>query len=294
MNIPAHQVQGSDAWHEYRRTRGNASEVAALLGVSPWFPRTPHQLWQVKTGRKDVYENEAMRRGSRLEAPARAHVEDRIGDSFSPDVHERGRLSASLDGITLEGSKILELKVPAKGRESATWQHTEQYQTPPKNYWWQIQQQLLCAGVDRCVFAVCEADANENIIDCILCEVEADEKAQQEIVHAWDWFFPYLDRDEEPPADMVERNDAEWQDAAERFRQAKQQEAAVKAEVEAARNALVELADEERARGAGVKVQRLWINGSIDYKAAIPEGTDLEPYRKAGRHQTRVDLETSA
>ena len=42
-------TQGSPEWLEYRRSRRNASETAAVMGLSPW--NTPYQLWLEKTGR---------------------------------------------------------------------------------------------------------------------------------------------------------------------------------------------------------------------------------------------------
>jgi predicted phage-related endonuclease len=42
-------AQGSPDWLAYRLSMRNASETAAVMGVSPWT--TPHQLWLLKTGR---------------------------------------------------------------------------------------------------------------------------------------------------------------------------------------------------------------------------------------------------
>lgn len=294
MATPEHQIQGSQAWHDYRATRGNASETAALMRVSPFYPRTPAELFDVKTGRQAVYENESMRRGSRLEDPARAYMENVLECAFSPHVCERERLSASLDGVDFDGTTALELKVPMKGKASDTWAHVLKHDAPPAHYWWQVQHQLLCSGAEKCVFAVCEADENEQIIDSIDCTVTADEKAQQEIVKAWDWFLPFLDADQRPEDDKpeyVEREDDAWAEAAERYREAKQAEADAKKAADAARQELIELAGDAPAYGHGVKVQHIWTNGSIDYKAAVPEGIDLEPYRKEGRWQTRIDID---
>ena len=42
-------VQGSPEWHTHRGQYRNASETAAVLGLSPWV--TPYRLWQLRTGR---------------------------------------------------------------------------------------------------------------------------------------------------------------------------------------------------------------------------------------------------
>ncbi|MFB6312082.1 MAG: lambda-exonuclease family protein [Salinirussus sp.] len=294
MATPEHQIQGSDAWHQYRATRGNASEVAALMKCSPFYPRTPAELFDVKIGRQTVHENEAMRRGSRLEEPARDYMERTLECAFSPHVSEWGRISASLDGIDFGGTTILEIKVPMKGQQSDTFQHVAKHRVPPKHYWWQVQQQLLCSGAEQCIFAVCAADESEAITTAVYCTVEADEKAQQSIAQAWEWFLSMLDADQRPEDDKpeyVERNDDAWAEAANRYQEAKKAEAEAKKAVEAARKELVELAGDTPAYGCGVKLQHIWTQGSIDYKAAVPEGIDLEQYRKEGRWQTRIDVE---
>lgn len=75
-------VQGSAEWLAYRRSVRNASESAALLGLSPWM--TPYQLWRVKTGRFEPPVTQAMQRGTELEPLARQAYEAQTG------LHQRG------------------------------------------------------------------------------------------------------------------------------------------------------------------------------------------------------------
>src|SRR5690606_14345040 len=128
--------QGTSEWLEYRRTRGTASETAALMSCAPWFPRTPYELWTVKTGRAKVPENPAMRRGAALERQARELAEQVLGEPFMPHVFERDRMIASLDGISFCGTRGLEIKCPVKGAESDVWQAVEAG-APPAHYMWQ-------------------------------------------------------------------------------------------------------------------------------------------------------------
>ncbi len=112
-------TQGSPEWLDYRRTMRNASETAAVLGVSPWC--TPYQLWLQKTGRADTKANAAMQRGTDLEPAARAAYETETGTIMQPLVLQDGLYSASLDGMTLEGDLIVEIKCPFKGQDSELW-----------------------------------------------------------------------------------------------------------------------------------------------------------------------------
>lgn len=289
--IKPHEIQGTDEWKEWRRTRGNASEVAALMGCAPWFPATPYQLWTVKTGRAEVAENDAMRRGSALEPAARAYAEELFGEVFEPQVCELGRLSASLDGLTFDGSTVLEIKCPAKGKYSETWKHVAEHGRPPEHYLWQVQQQLMCSGAKLARFVVCHAEG-EQITDAIHCDVLPDLQMHEAIKAAWAQFFEYLDSDTPPPLterDVRERDDAEWAAAAQAWREAKQRlDEASKAE-KAAREALLALSGEQSTVGAGVKATRYFVAGNIDYRRAAEDaGVDLSKYQKPGRWQWRL------
>ena len=101
--------QGSPEWLAYRLAKRNASESAAVLGLSPWT--TPYQLWLIKTGRLVQAVTHAMQRGTDLEPAARLAYEEQTGLVMQPQVLERGAYSASLDGLDLDGELVLEIKV---------------------------------------------------------------------------------------------------------------------------------------------------------------------------------------
>lgn len=79
-------VQGDPEWLAYRLSRRNASESAAVLGLSPWM--TPYQLWPSKTGRMESRVNQAMQRGTELEPLARGAYENQTGLVMQPLVLE--------------------------------------------------------------------------------------------------------------------------------------------------------------------------------------------------------------
>src|SRR5208283_5252055 len=111
-----HMLQGSPEWHEHRRRYRNASETPVVLGLSPFC--TPYKLWQLKLGLLEPEVTPAMRHGSELEPAARAAYEARTGLVMQPLVVVDGEYSASLDGLTLGGERIIEIKCPVQGRES--------------------------------------------------------------------------------------------------------------------------------------------------------------------------------
>src|SRR5471030_2718423 len=136
-------VQGSPEWHDHRRHHRNASETPAVLGVSPWV--TPYQLWQQRTGRAEVQVTPAMMHGTQMEPAAREAYETLTGNVMQPLVLVEGEYSASLDGITLDGGLILEVKCPVKGRDSELWKLADTGSLP-EHYRWQVQHQMMVAG----------------------------------------------------------------------------------------------------------------------------------------------------
>lgn len=292
MSAKPHEIQGTEAWLEYRRTRGGASEVAALFGASPFMPRNVRELYEVKTGQREVYVNDAMRHGNRNEPSARAKLEDMLGEALEPQVVEHTsnpRIIASLDGQTMDGETIIEIKCPPKGRKSKAWKQVEDNGKPDHHYWLQIQQQLLCSGATYCLFAVYDANTDE----IITTQVESSAEWQDKIVAAWGEFFECLDNDIAPGV-KSERNDTDWEQAAREYRDARRQlEAAKEAEAKA-KAALERLAGDDITRGCGVSVAKYYVKGSVDYKAAIPDDIDIEQYRKPGRWQTRVTIDKEA
>lgn len=287
MSTKQHEIQGSDAWLAWRRTRGGASELPALMGCSPWMPRDARELWELKKGLRENPSNASMRHGSDNEAKARAWLEVHSGIVLEPQVVEADRLIASLDGQSFDGAVIAELKAPLSGRESQAWAHVAAHDRPSDHYWWQCQQQLLVSGAEVCIFAVYDAGSD----DGILCRVYPDHDAFRRIGEAWSEFFGYLDTDTPPPSsrpEVMDRDDAEWAKAAQQYLAAKRALVEAQNAEKAAREALEALAGDCSAQGCGIALTRYWVQGSVGYRKAVPPDVDLERYRKAGRWQTRI------
>jgi putative phage-type endonuclease len=276
-------VQGSQEWLDYRRTMRNASETPAVLGISPWV--TPYQLWLIKSGRSTQAVTQAMTHGTQLEPQARAAYEVQTGHVMNPLVMQDGQYSASLDGITLAGDLVLEVKCPFRGRQSSLWKAAKDGETPPY-YAAQIQHQLMVSGAAEAhLWVYIEGEG-------IQLTQRRDEAAMEAIRGAWDTFAGYLTTDTPPPlseADTAQRSDPDWIEAAQEFISAKQQADAASEALEKARQKLIDLTRSPRESGAGVSVVKLWKAGTVDYKK-IPElrGVDLERYRGKGREEVRV------
>jgi putative phage-type endonuclease len=283
MNAILKLVQGTQEWHDHRAKSRNASETPAVLGVSPW--QTPYQLWLLKTGRAEQKVTPAMQRGTELEPAARAAYELQTGNIMEPLVLVDGNYSASLDGITLAGDVILEVKCPYKGEASTLWQSVVAG-VVPEYYGWQIEHQLMVAGAQRAHLWIFDGTQG------LLLEVAARTDRWQEIHSAWDGFMKHLESDT-PPAlserDTRARDDEVWRQAAQRFLDAKRQAEVSAVKLDEAKAALVSLASHPSESGGGVSVSQFWKCGNVEYKR-VPalQGVDLEAYRGPSRMETRV------
>lgn len=66
----------SEEWHQARREAVTASEIAAVLGISPW--ESPFSLYWNKINDWRIYQSEEMEWGHRLEEPIAAKLSDRL------------------------------------------------------------------------------------------------------------------------------------------------------------------------------------------------------------------------
>lgn len=245
-------VQGTEAWQQHRASFRNASEAPAVMGVSPWV--SPYMLWEIKTGRRVQEANFAMQRGTQLEPLARQTYETQTGHIMEPLVMTEGEYSASLDGISLAGDLILEVKCPVKGRNSETWQEAEAGRVQ-QHYYWQVQHQLMVTQAAQAHFYVFDGE------DGILVEVLPNTEDMKQLRAAWDDFMVFVSTDSPPPLtplDTVVRHDPEWAQAAENYIARKEAaELAVKAADEA-KALLASLAQHNSERGFGVSVSKFW------------------------------------
>jgi putative phage-type endonuclease len=285
MSTIVQLVQGSAEWHDHRSKHRNASETPVVLGVSPW--QTPYQLWQLKLGLRTPEVTPAMLRGTQLEPAARAAYEAQTGLVMQPLVLVDGEYSASLDGLTLGGDRVLEIKCPFKGGNSALWKSVSAGQLP-EHYRWQVQHQLMVTQAATAdVFVI---DGTEGI----QLEIAPDPDAWPRIRDAWDAFARFVTEAQAPPLtdrDTRVRDDPEWLAAAAAYLELRTAYEGLGTRPEEAKAKLVGMTSHAKEQGGGLSVTRLWKRGNVDYKR-VPAliGTDLEKYRGAPREETRLTI----
>ena len=285
MNALVRLEQGSAEWLAHRKLHRNASETPAVMGVSPWV--TPYQLWLQRTGRATQEVTKPMLRGTALEPAARAAYEALTGHLMQPVVLVDGDYSASLDGMTLDGQLVLEIKVPFKGASSALWQEAEVGRIPV-HYQWQLQHQLMVAKAELAHLFVFDGDRG------LLLEARPQPDDWVQLRDHWDAFMRCVQEDVAPglaEGDTRLREDEAWTKAASAYLKAKREADAASAELDQAKGALLKLTAGPMERGGGVQVTRYWKTGSVDYKK-VPAlaGVDLSPYRSPSREEVRITI----
>lgn len=171
------------AWLEERRKGIGGSDVAAILGLSPW--RTAYQIWEDKTGlAEEQIETPALYWGRLLEDPIRQAYADRTGLTVTkPDrtftSAEHPFMIANLDGIASDG-RLVELKTSSRADgwgEEGTDEIPEYYMT-------QVQHYMAVMGVDRTDVGVLIAGRDFRIYT-VLADVELQQMLIGEEARFW-------------------------------------------------------------------------------------------------------------
>lgn len=181
-------VQGSPEWLAYRATHFNASDAPAMMGCSPYKTRT-ELLHELKTGIVPTVDAATQRRfdeGHRIEALARPLAEEIIGEDLYPVTGSEGELSASFDGLTMDESIDFEHKsLNAELRECMV--NPENSATLPLQYRVQMEQQLLIANAEKCLFIASQWNG-DTLVEMRHCWYRSDKELRAEIIAGWKQF----------------------------------------------------------------------------------------------------------
>lgn len=187
--------QGSVEWMAARAKCFNASEAAAMMGVSPYLTRQ-ELLRQKKTGIVPEVDSGTQRRfdaGHEAEAAARVIVEEIIGEELFPVVatDDDGRLLASSDGATM----LYDIGFEAKLWNESTVAEVEAGNVPD-HHKWQLDQQIAIFGFEKIIF-VCSDGTRERFVSC---EYRTTPERIARLKAGWDQFEKDL-ADFEPPTE---------------------------------------------------------------------------------------------
>lgn len=193
MSFETIETTDRAGWLKARREGIGASDIAAIMGISPWS--TPFQVWASKIADlPDDKPDEAMRMGRALEG----FILDEWGQQNRP---VRGRdqlirstdtpiLMATLDGITTTSEGHKPAVAEAKNRSEWSWDSIPEY------YIAQVQWQLAVTGFEVGYLIVLFAGRHLETF-----EIEADADYQTAQILAAGNFWKLVEANEPPPVE---------------------------------------------------------------------------------------------
>ena len=137
-------TQGTPEWLEWRHQGIGASDAPVIMGENPWKWADQLRLEKQRPPR-GTEQNEAMATGTALEPLARAHYCQTTGIRVEPaclQSIEHDWLRASVDGITVDGRRVVEIKCG-----ESVYRKTASSRRPPDYYFGQLQHILAVTGL---------------------------------------------------------------------------------------------------------------------------------------------------
>jgi len=265
--------QGSAEWHSLRDKMISATNIAPIMGISPW--KTALMLYEEKLNlRLPEKLNDKMAEGMLLEEHARSFFNKQHNTDFEPIVFQHGNINylmASLDGINSKG-EILEIKCGKGSHELA------KQGIIPDYYLCQVQCQMFCSNTSQAYYFSYRSDD-----DNILLKVQRDDSFIEKMLVEIDIFYRNLLNFTPPPAtdrDFNHIDTKEWRLHTEVWKDTKRQIKLLEAREEALRNELIAMCDGKSSQGNGVRVSRQITRGRVDYsKINILKDINLDEYR---------------
>jgi len=268
--------QGSQEWLSWRKTVITATDASIIMGNNPW--ETTYRCWQRKLGLiEEKKSNEAMERGKRLEPEARARFIELHGIDMMPAVVESTQidfLGASLDGMSKDGSTLLEIKCGGDKLHAMASRGEI-----PEYYKDQMQHQLLVTGAEKCFYY--SYDGKNGIYLEVFPDPEYRVKFMPKARDFWRCVAFC-----EPPAlqdsdykDMSK--EPKWKELASHYRKINDQIKSLEEIKERYRKELLSLCGDQSCLGDGIKAMKMVMRGRVAYDE-IPEikDIDLDKYRK--------------
>jgi len=277
-------TQRTEEWHEWREGCIGASDAPVIMGVSKWM--TPYELWLKKKYGLHSEDNAAMARGRIMEEQARHAYMHSSKVPVSPACYEHDRypfIIASLDGITFDGSVVVEIKCPGKQDHECAINGKV-----PDHYYPQLQHQLMVTGAERVDYYSFDGESGVTI------PVYPDLEYQQELLWREIFFFDSLCLDVEPPSEdprYIVIDDPDFIERSYEYKDLKERYDLLGKQLEKKKQELLALTDDGDCIGGCVKCRRVSRAGSIDLvKLSKDTGIDLEKYRKPEIGYYKIDI----
>lgn len=245
VTVDTNAGPGRAAWLKARRQGLGASDVAAILGMSPWS--SPYTVWAEKVEGYEREPNESMLWGKRLEGVIRDQFADETGLVVGPEMMvfhpEHEIVFATIDGYVYDSQA--EDADPVGVLEVKTDGSFGKWDQVPDHYQIQVQWQLLATQLDMAWVACLHGGRRFEVY-----EVPADERVQQVVYErATEWWRQHI-VDGEPPE--IDGSDATTRVLADLYPESSDAEAELDEKAMAAVATLRILKDQEKELKAAI------------------------------------------
>lgn len=242
--------QNTPEWLEFRKNKIGASDSSAVMGVSPWC--SPYQLWLEKMGlTPEKTMTPAMQRGIDLQDKALDCFAKMTGLDTFPDVKQHPKhefMIASLDGITLDGQHIVEVKCPGAKTHSIAVSGKV-----PDHYMPQLQHQMEVCGHEHMYYFSFDGESG------VVIDVFRDEEYTRELMEKEKVFWICMQKGVPPlmqESDKHHRQDIEWKILADEWKECKVALKDINEMEERIRNKILGLCEGRDCYGSGISVCR--------------------------------------
>lgn len=272
--------QGCSAWHSLRKTKITGTDAPVIMRASHW--KTRIQLYHEKLSNDPPQlPNERMQRGMDLEPIARDLFNLKTGLQMKPGIMIKSWTMASLDGIDYEKGCIVEIKCPGEKDHSTALKGKV-----PDHYFPQLQHQMYVSGVQKAYYFSFDG------IDGVIVHVQRDDDYIEHMLAEEKKFYECLINKTLPEfdeRDYVERDDALWNECANKWKAVTNAMKEMEKNEEELRKQLIFLSGESNTKGAGISLCQIQRKGTVDY-SKVPElkGIDLDKYRKGSTNSWRI------
>lgn len=144
-------IQDSQEWKKWRHNGITATDAPIIMGENPW-KNSSELLTKKANPPRDEFINDAMRRGMDLEPIARKVYNEKYSKNVRPVCLQSNTydwLKASLDGLSNDGSSVVEIKCG-----ESVYKSVSNYSKVPEYYYGQLQHVLAITGL-KCIDFFC-------------------------------------------------------------------------------------------------------------------------------------------
>lgn len=256
-----------------------SSDAPIIMGDSPWC--TPLRLYHKKIGNIKDYENKWMTRGKLLENEARKKFEEIMRVEVKPlrifsSTHQW--MMASVDGISVNGKTLLEIKCPGKHDHLIAMNGDI-----PKKYYAQLQHQMLVCDLQEMYYFSYSEDCYN-----LVC-VQRDDGYCKLMIDKEEKFFQNLINRTPPRGIYISDDngsieDLDWESLSEEYKAISAKIKELECEKKILSDRIIQKCDGKNCRGNGISVFKASRKGTVNYQKIITDlnvDVNIEEYRSS-------------